>query len=240
MSVQARPVIWEVPKPILGRRSPLTVRYFMAADNPFQPEHFAREDEAGDDQFYSIPRIVAHIDDQAIAALSAFYARSLKPGGDVLDLMSSCISHLPEAPKLASVTGLGMNMVELEANPRLTARVVHDLNRDPCLPFADATFDACLIAVSVQYLIRPVEVFAEIGRVLKPGAPCIVSFSNRCFWTKAVAVWRALDDEGHCKLVDMYFRLAGRFDEPEVRDLSPAPGRTDPMFAVTARRAAVA
>jgi SAM-dependent methyltransferase len=133
-----------------------------------------------------------------------------------------------------------MNMVELEANPRLTERIMHDLNLDPRLPFADARFDACLIAVSVQYLIHPVEVFAEIARVLKPGAPCIVSFSNRCFWTKAVAVWRALDDEGHGKLVDLYFRLAGRFDDPEIHDLSPAPGLSDPMFAVMARRAAVA
>ena len=210
----------------------------MAADNPFLPQHFAREDEAGDEQFYSIPRIVAHIDDEAIGALSAFYARTLTPGGDVLDLMSSCISHLPDDLSLASVTGLGMNAVELEANERLTARVVHDLNRDPRLPFADARFDACMIAVSVQYLIRPIEVFAEIGRVLKPGAPCIVSFSNRCFWTKAVAVWRALNDEGHGKLVAMYFDLSERFEAPEAHDLSPAPGRTDPMFAVTARRRA--
>jgi SAM-dependent methyltransferase len=210
----------------------------MPADNPFQPAHFAREDEAGDAEFYSIPRIVAHIDDEAIAALSAFYARTLKPGTEVLDLMSSCISHLPDDLPLASVTGLGMNAVELEANPRLATRVVHDLNRDPHLPFGDARFDACLIAVSVQYLTHPIEVFAEIGRVLKPGAPCIVSFSNRCFWTKAVAVWRALNDEGHGKLVEMYFALSNWFEPAEIHDLSPAPGRTDPMFAVTARRRA--
>jgi SAM-dependent methyltransferase len=210
----------------------------MAADNPFQPEHFAREDEASDEQFYSIPRIVAHIDDEAIGALSAFYSRTLKPDTEVLDLMSSCISHLPDDLALASVTGLGMNAVELEANPRLTERLVHDLNRDPRLPFEDARFDACLIAVSVQYMIHPIEVFAEIGRVLRPGAPCIVSFSNRCFWTKAVAVWRALNDEGHTKLVAMYFELSGRFETPDVDDLSPFPGRTDPIFAVTARRRA--
>jgi SAM-dependent methyltransferase len=166
----------------------------MSAENPFQAQHFAREDEARDDEFYSIPRLVAHIDEPAIAALSAHYARILPAGGDVLDLMSSCISHLPPEPKLASVTGLGMNAIELDANPRLSERVVHDLNRDPRIPFADARFDACLIAVSVQYLIHPVEVFAEIARVLKPGAPCTVSFSNRCFWTKAVAIWRALSD----------------------------------------------
>jgi SAM-dependent methyltransferase len=163
----------------------------------------------------------------------------LPAGGHVLDLMSSCISHLPPEPELASVTGLGMNAVELQANPRLTERVVHDLNRDPRIPFADARFDACLIAVSVQYLVHPIEVFAEIGRALKPGAPCIVSFSNRCFWTKAVAIWRALSDENHARLVGLYFRLSGAFEEAVCDDLSPNPGRTDPLFAVTARRRAV-
>ena len=177
---------------------------------------------------------MAHIDEPAIAALSAYYARTLPPDGHVLDLMSSCISHLPEEPVLASVTGLGMNAVELEANPRLTARVVRDLNSDPALPFADAIFDACLIAVSVQYLVHPVEVFAEIGRALKPGAPCIVSFSNRCFWTKAVALWRALDDQSHAKLVALYFSRAGLFAEASLLDLSPGAG--DPLFVVTARR----
>jgi len=211
----------------------------MSGENPFQPEHFAREDDARDDEFYSIPRLVAHIDDAAIAALSRYYARVLPPGGHVLDLMSSCISHLPDAPALDSVTGLGMNKIELDANKRLGERVVHDLNRDPRLPFSGARFDACLIAVSVQYLTHPIEVFAEIGRVLKPGAPCIVSFSNRCFWTKAVAIWRALDDEGHMKLVDLYFRATDLFEEPLCDDLSPSPGRTDPLFAVTARRRAV-
>jgi SAM-dependent methyltransferase len=200
----------------------------------FEPGHFAREDETPDDEFYSIPRLVAHIDEPAIAALSAYYAKTLPPGSHVLDLMSSCISHLPAEPALASVTGLGMNAVELEANPRLTARVVQDLNRRPSLPFAAASFDACLIAVSVQYLVHPVEVFADIGRVLKPGAPCIVSFSNRCFWTKAVALWRALGDQDHARLVALYFRQAGGFDEATLHDLSP--GASDPLFAVTARR----
>jgi SAM-dependent methyltransferase len=206
------------------------------SSKPFEPGHFAREDERPDDDFYRIPRLVAHIDEPAIAALSAYYARTLPPGGDVLDLMSSCISHLPDEPALASVTGLGMNAVELDANPRLTERVVQDLNRNPSVPFAHARFDACLIAVSVQYLVHPVEVFAGIGRVLKPGAPCIVSFSNRCFWTKAVAVWRALGDEQHTRLVALYFERSGMFEEPECLDLSPAPGESDPLFVVTARR----
>ncbi len=150
--------------------------------------------------------------------------------------MSSCVSHLPDELVCASVTGLGMNRAELEANPRLTDHLVHDLNARPVLPFDRARFDACLIAVSVQYLTRPLEVFADIARVLRPGAPCMVSFSNRMFPTKAIAIWRALGDAGHARLVAHYFALAGGFDEPELADLSPEPGVSDPLFAVTARR----
>lgn len=206
--------------------------------NPFTPEHFARFDTDDDARFYDFPRLVTHIDDDAIAALSAHYARTIPPDGDVLDLMSSWVSHLPADARYRSVTGLGMNADELAANPRLTGRLVHDLNAEPTLPLDDASFDAALIAVSVQYLTRPVEVFAEIARVLRPGAPCIVSFSNRCFPTKAVAVWRALDDRQHAELIAMYCRAAGGFDAPQSVDLSPAPGRSDPMYVVQARRSA--
>ncbi|MBO6783370.1 MAG: methyltransferase domain-containing protein, partial [Alphaproteobacteria bacterium] len=115
-------------------------------------------------------------------------------------------------------------------------RTVHDLNADPVLPYSDASFDACLVALSIQYLTRPVEVFTEIARVLKPYGVCIVSFSNRCFPTKAVAIWDALDDSGHVGLVVTYFRKTGCFEEPTFADLSPAPGRSDPLYIVHARR----
>lgn len=204
----------------------------------FRPEHFRRIDETDDADFYVPPRLVAHIDEPAIAALTAWYATALPAGGDVLDLMSSWVSHLPADVAYRSVTGLGMNRVELEANPRLTARIVQDLNRDPRLPFPDAAFDACTIAVSVQYLTRPVAVFAEIARVLRPGGLCAVSYSNRMFPTKAVAVWRALDDDDHGRLVGLYFRDAGGFEPARILDLSPHPGATDPLYVVESRRVA--
>jgi SAM-dependent methyltransferase len=205
--------------------------------NPLRPEHFARQDERDDAQFYDFPRQVTHIDDAAIASLAGYYLRTVPPDSDVLDLMSSWVSHLPDELPLASVVGLGMNAEELAANPRLTARLVHDLNRNPKLPFPDASFDAVLIAVSVQYLTQPVEVFAEVARVLRPDAPCIVSYSNRCFPTKAVAAWRAFDDHQHAGLIALYFRSAGGFAEAEFADLSPAPGQSDPLYVVQARRA---
>ena len=201
--------------------------------------HFQRIDESDDARFYEIPRLVTHIDEPACEALGAFYRTNLPAGGDLLDLMSSCVSHLPEDVAYRSVIGLGMNARELEANQRLTHRIVHDLNVDPVLPFDDATFDGCAVAVSVQYLVNPIEVFSEIGRVLRPLAPCIVSFSNRMFPTKAVAVWRAVGDTDHARLVGHYFIEARQFSEPELHDLSPDPENSDPIFAVVARRTAL-
>lgn len=203
--------------------------------SPFEPKHFAREDAEDDARFYDFPRLVTHIDDAAIAALTEHYRQTIPPNADVLDLMSSWVSHLPGDLSLGRVAGLGMNAEELAANPRLTERLVHNLNRDPKLPFGAASFDAVLIAVSIQYLTQPVEVLAEIARVLKPGAPCIVSFSNRCFPTKAVLVWRAYDDRQHVGLVALYFKSAGGFSEPEFIDLSPSP-ESDPLWVVQARR----
>ncbi len=138
------------------------------AELRFLHEHFARTDEDDDAVFYVLPRMVHHLDEPARAALTSFYGQLLPENARVLDLMSSWVSHLPETP-FAQVTGLGMNSAELEANPVLTDRHVQNLNADPVLPFADASFDACLIALSVQYLTRPLKVFAEIGRVLVPG-----------------------------------------------------------------------
>ncbi len=208
------------------------------ADVELGREHFQRIDETDDALFYRSPRLVTHIDEPACAALRACYRATLPVGGDIIDLMSSCVSHLPADVRYRSVTGLGMNAAELEANHRLTQRIVHDLNRTPALPFEDASFDACAIAVSVQYLVQPIAVFAEIARVSKPLAPCIVSFSNRMFPTKAVAVWRAVGDLDHGRLIGHYFIEAGGFGEPELEDLSPDAGKSDPLHVVVARRGA--
>jgi SAM-dependent methyltransferase len=195
------------------------------------PTAFARVDEGDDAEFYAPPRLVTHIDGEAIAALGAFYGAALPPGGVVLDLMSSWVSHLPADLALAELIGHGMNARELAANPRLTRWFVQDLNRDPALPLDDRSLDAALCCVSVQYLQKPTEVFAEVRRVLRPGAPFIVSFSNRCFPTKAVRIWRSLDTNGHAGLVRSYFERAG-FSDIAIHML--ADGRlSDPLIAVT-------
>jgi SAM-dependent methyltransferase len=194
---------------------------------------FDKEDPGDDAAFYEIPRLVTHIDDAAIAALTAFYRQTLPPGGVLLDLMSSWVSHLPGEVAYGEVIGHGMNAEELEANPRLTRWFVQDLNREPALPLADASLDGAMICVAIQYLQRPTEVLRELARVLKPGAPLIVSFSNRCFPTKAVAVWLRLNDAGHAALVQLYLEAAG-FNDIATHVLSDG-SRCDPMYAVVGR-----
>jgi SAM-dependent methyltransferase len=205
---------------------------------PMAPSWFSRLDESPDELFYDTPRFVTHIDGAAIAAVTQLYREYVPAGGAVLDLMSSWISHLPAEIAYRQVVGLGMNRDELAANPRLRSWVVQDLNENPRLPFDDAQFDAAGICVSVDYLTRPVEVLRECGRVLRPGAPLVITFSNRCFPTKIVAAWRMLDDRGHQELVARYFTEAGNWTEIQTLDRSPAPDG-DPLYAVIARRSAV-
>lgn len=199
-------------------------------------EHFVREDDRDDAEFYESPRLVTHLDEPAIAAYTEYLAGTLKPGDRVLDLMSSCVSHLPEDMAFSSVVGLGMNGVELDENDQLTDFQIQDINKYPSLPFEDDSFEACIISLSAQYLTQPVEVFREIHRVLVSRAPCIVAYSNRMFPTKAVAIWMSVGDVDRARLLALYFSLAGGFDEPDFDDLSPAPGESDPIYVVTGRR----
>jgi hypothetical protein len=203
-----------------------------------QPEEaFRRQDESPDEEFYRTPRFVTHIDDKAIAAVTQLYREFFPPDGEVLDLMSSWISHLPPEISYRRVVGLGMNEEELNGNPRLDETLVQDLNRNPALPFGDGEFDGCGICVSVDYLTQPVEVLREVGRVLKAGAPVVITFSNRCFADKAIAVWHQLDDEGHMRLVEEYLRRAGNWNGIHSLDRSPRSMFSDPLYAVVGRSA---
>lgn len=193
---------------------------------------FRRYDETPDEQFYRTPRLVTHIDDRAIAAITQLYREHFPPGGAILDLMSSWVSHLPPEVVYRRVVGLGMNEEELRRNERLDAYLIQNLNTDPHLPLADGEFDGCGICVSIDYLTHPVEVLREVGRVLKVGSPTIISFSNRCFPDKAVAIWHQLDDQGHIRLVESYLEEAGNFANVRSLDRSPKRMFSDPLYAV--------
>lgn len=94
----------------------------------FLPEAFGKQDLDDDLAFYAPPRLVTHIDEQAIAALERFYRTMVPEGGRLLDLMSSWVSHLPSDRHYAEVVGHGMNGTELAANSRLTRWFVQNLN----------------------------------------------------------------------------------------------------------------
>jgi SAM-dependent methyltransferase len=190
---------------------------------------FDKADTSPDAEFYAFPRFVTHIDDGAIAAVTQAYRESLPPGGAILDLMSSWVSHLPEEIAYASVIGHGMNEEELAANPRLSRWFVQDLNIEPTLPLGDKAFDGAGLCVSIQYLQRPVEVFSEVRRVLRPGAPFVVSFSNRCFPTKAVAIWQSFAGPDQQRLVSAYMQAAGF---TSVTDRAATPLHGDPLWMV--------
>ncbi len=196
------------------------------------PRAFDKADPSPDSLFYGQPRMVTHIDDGAIAAVTQAYRRALPPGGVILDLMSSWVSHLPPEVEYRHVTGHGMNAAELAANPRLDEWFVQDLNVNPWLPMRGRHFGGACLCVSVQYLQEPVAVFIEAARVLQPGAPLVVSFSNRCFPTKAVAIWQALSGPDQQRLVGLYMDRAGFTDVAADASL---PRRGDPLWTVTGR-----
>ncbi|WP_105482608.1 class I SAM-dependent methyltransferase [Abditibacterium utsteinense] len=199
-------------------------------------EDLRRADESDDALFYLQPRFVAHIESATIAAVTRLYRETLPSGGAILDLMSSWISHLPPEMHFSRVAGLGMSEAELAANPLLSDFRVQNLNRNPLLPFGNAQFDAALICVSVQYLTNPVAVMRELGRVLKPDAPLVISFSNRCFPTKATLSWQRTSDAGHLDLVENYLQSAGNWTQIEKLNRTP-PSASEPLLAVVARRA---
>ncbi len=196
------------------------------SDGPFE-----RADARPDPEFYTAPRLVQHIDAAAIGQVAGLYGRLLPRGGRILDLMSSWVSHLPADLAPAAVTGLGMNRRELEANPQLTARVVHDLNRDPALPFPADAFDAAVCTVSIDYLVRPFDVFAEIARVLRPGGRFVVTFSNRWFPPKVVGVWEQCHELERMGVVLEYFLRSGRYAELETRSIRGLPRPADDEYA---------
>jgi SAM-dependent methyltransferase len=210
-----------------------------------KPDRRIKLDDTDDTVFYSLPRLVTHVDEGFIEQLTNLYRERLKPNTRIFDMMSSWVSHLPEEMEFAHVEGHGMNEEELAKNKRLDRYFVQDFNANPKIPLPDKDFDAVLNAVSVQYLQYPEAIFSEIHRILKPGGIAIMSFSNRMFYQKAIAAWREGTELSRVELVKSYFRLIPGFSEPEaIARSSSLPGflqmlgvmGADPFYAVIARR----
>ena len=200
----------------------------------FPADLFDRLDNSADEEFYRSPRFVAHIDAATIGKLTNYYSEVLFAGADVLDLMSSWISHLPDEPQLGRVVGLGMNAAELAANERLNEYLVRDLNVEPALPYADESFDFVLIAVSIQYLTRPMDVFRELARVLRRGGRVLISCSHRCFPTKAIRAFHQATLDERVGLISEYIRQAAGFGAAVFLDRSPS--HADPLWLICATK----
>lgn len=202
----------------------------------FPAGFFSRSDESPDPAFYAYDRFVTHIDDGAIRAVGALY-RELGIDGDgtaqrVLDFMSSWISHFATAPRELVV--LGMNARELAANTQADEFVVHDLNTRPSFPFPDGSFDAATCCVSIDYLVRPIDVLRDAARIVRPGGVVVCTFSNRCFPTKVIRGWLMMSEPERMVAVSRYFELAGGYGPPQTRLCTPAGAPGDPLYAVWA------
>ena len=207
---------------------------------------FSRLDPSDDSRFYDTDRFVNHLDSLALSTVEKIIGTLIieeKPV--ILDLMGSWDSHIPKYLEPSRVVGLGLNKNELEKNPTYSETVIHDLNKVPKLPFADNTFDTVINTVSVDYMTKPVEVFKDVGRILKPGGLFLVIFSNRFFPEKVVNIWRESTEEERILLVEDYFRLSGCFETPAlfISKAKPRPKEdkyahmnipSDPVYALYA------
>ena len=203
----------------------------------YPPELFRRQDESDDKLFYAEPRLVVHIDYPAIGAISAYLSDELPPDGVILDLMSSWRSHMPPDLPVRRLIGIGLNDAELNENPQLDERIIHDLNANPALPVEDGTLDAAVVTVSIQYMTKPVEVFRDVNRILKPEASFHVIYSNRMFPTKAIAIWQSLDDRRRAQLIASYFQNSGGWGNIRAINITPQlPHYSDPVYVVAATK----
>lgn len=223
----------------------MQIPYQWAAQDYYTPYPFPREIEEDDARFYRHARMVNHLDDTAIEQVKTIHSNLLSPDSKILDLMSSWTTHLPKSHKECRVTGLGLNDEELQANRQLQKSVVHDLNENPVLPFADNTFDAVICTASIEYLTRPLEVLSEIARVTLPGGIFITTFSDRWFPGKEIETWADLHRFERIGLVLDYYIKAKKFNNIHTDSLVGMPRPltdrhiaktrvSDPIFAVWA------
>ncbi|MFW5734138.1 MAG: methyltransferase domain-containing protein [Oceanidesulfovibrio sp.] len=215
----------------------------------FEEAFFHRQDDGGDAAFYDEPRIVGHVDTRASSVLQGLYARHLEPGMRVLDLMSSVQSHLPQAMDL-DVTGLGLNIKELQQNPVLTRHVVHDLNREPTIPMGASGYDAVVCSLSFEYLTQPVAVLKSVRNVLAPGGSVLLGVSNRWFSSKVVAGWIDLHEFERVGYMLECLRRAGfgagleavsvrnEWRPPWDKHFVETRGVSDPIYVVSAKKTA--
>jgi len=220
-------------------------RWPEQATDFFRAENLKRKDERSDSIFYQTTRLVQHLDSTARRLLREEYGRILPRDARVLDLMGSWDSHLPATYREQSLTVLGMNRQELEKNERADKYLVHDVNENRQLPFADTAFDAIICTASIEYATDPLQLCREAARILMPGGVIAVSFSNRWFPSKAVAIWSHLHEFERLALVVEMLSAEESFADMKTLSIRgyPRPDDdphglpfSDPVYMVTARK----
>jgi SAM-dependent methyltransferase len=209
----------------------MQARWRGRATDFWQDQPFARRDAEADALFYAQARKVAHVDANASAQIAGLYEELLPEDGRILDLMAGWQSHLRPQSGPAQVVGLGLNAEEMRANPALHDHRVHDLNEDPRLPFDDGEFDAVICSLSIEYLVRPFEVVADVARVLRPGGKFVATFSNRWFPPKVIGIWEQMHDFERLGLVLEYLYHGGLFDHLETWSMRGLPRPQDDVYA---------
>lgn len=221
----------DIVEMVTGNGPGMQARYRDVPTDFWNDDAFTRADTAPDTVFYEQPRLVGHLDETCSQQIGELYRQLLPHDGEILDLMSSWVSHLPDAFSAARVTGLGMNRQELERNPVLAEHLVHDLNELPRMPFADQQFDGAICTASIEYLVQPAAVLNELARVLKPGAPLVITFSNRWFPPKAIRAWGNAHEFERMGLVLEYFFENAQFDDLHSYSLRGLPRPQDDRYA---------
>ena len=172
-------------------------------------------DESNDEEFYSDPKFVYHLDANFRQNLSDLYEREIDNYSTVLDLMSSWDSYLPEDKKYKKVIGHGLNKQELERNKILDTYWIQNFNLNQEIPLENESVDYCLMVAAWQYLQYPENLTREILRILSNQGKFIIAFSNRAFWHKAPNIWTASSEEERVKYVRKVLITNG-FNEPKI------------------------
>ena len=172
-------------------------------------------DESNDEEFYSDPKFVYHLDANFRQDLSNIYKKEISEHSIILDLMSSCDSYLPQYKKYKKVIGHGLNKQELEKNKIFDTYWIQNFNLNQELPLESESVDYCLMVAAWQYLQYPENLTREIVRILSNNGKFIIAFSNRAFWHKAPNIWTSSDEEERIKYVRKLLITNG-FSEPKI------------------------
>jgi len=172
-------------------------------------------DESNDEEFYSEPKFVYHLDSNFRQTLSKVYKDEIDENSTILDLMSSWDSYLPKENTYQKVIGHGLNQKELERNNILDSFWVQNFNLNQDIRLENGSIDYCLMVAAWQYLQYPENLTKEISRILSRKGKIIVSFSNRAFWHKAPNIWTTSTEDGRVQYVRKVL-ISNGFKEPRI------------------------